>query len=96
MDKVSFLNQFRHMNGLIQQAILGKDFVKVAAIEDAKQNLLHTFTSRYELDNDPKFFEAIEACAEDHANALLQVTNDLQAMKRSSTKALKLLSRYKN
>ena len=49
MDKVSFLNQFRHMNGLIQQAILGKDFVKVAVIEDAKQDLLHTFTSRYEL-----------------------------------------------
>ena len=96
MDKVSFLNQFRHMNGLIQQAILGKDFVKVAVIEDAKQDLLHTFTSRYELDNDPKFFEAIEACAEDHANALLQLTNDLQAIKRRSTKALKLLSKYKN
>ena len=94
MDKSSFISQFQHMSCLIQQAVADQDFGRITAIENARRDLLHTFTSKNEPDNDPQFFEALEACAEEHADAMLQITNDLQEMKKRSRKTLKSLALY--
>tara|TARA_X000000950_G_scaffold256037_2_gene321200 strand:+ start:22 stop:312 length:291 start_codon:yes stop_codon:yes gene_type:complete len=94
MDKSSFISQFQHMSGLIQKAVADQDFGRIAAIENARKDLLHTFASENEPDNDPQFYEALEACAKEHADAMLQITNDLQAMKKRSRKTLKSLAMY--
>jgi len=94
MDKSTFISQFQHMSALIQEAVVNRDFDKIANIENARRDLLHSFASKNEPDNDPQFFEALEACAEEHAAAMLQITSDLQEMKNKSRKMLKSLASY--
>ena len=95
MTKAEFLEQFNAFNEHIEAALAAQNFDRVVALDVARREMLHDFTTSTTPDEDQHFFEALERCAEDNARSITQMTAEMSQLQQSTGATLRGLSGYR-
>ena len=95
MNKNEFLKQFQELNVHIEGALASQDFDRAMQIDSVRRSMLHEFAINMVPDGDKEFFEALEHCAAESAEAITQLNAEMNAFKRHARKNMRGLNGYR-
>ncbi len=86
--------QFQLLNKHIATAIAGQDYVRAAALDRARQDVLRDICLMDVQAIDPEFFNVVEECARDNANLIQTVQQDMDHISWKTNRSLKAQRAY--
>ena len=92
MDQIA--EQFQMLNGHIASAISEKDYIRAAALDRARQDMLREICLMDMQSIDAKFFTLIEECARDNASLIQTVQEDMSHISWQTSRSLKAQRAY--
>ena len=95
MTKDEFLDQFAQMNTFIESALSMQDFDRARLIDGARRKMLQEFAISSVPDGDKAFFESLEQCAADNAQAITVLTAEMNDAQRNTSRQMRGLSGYR-
>ena len=95
MTKDDFLNQFSELNTSIESALTAQDFERAMRIDVVRREMLHEFANSTIPDGDKVFFETLERCAADNAQAISRINSEIGRVRHSASRNMRRLSGYR-
>ena len=92
MDQIA--EQFQMLNGHIASAISEKDYMRAAALDRARQEMLREICLMDMQSIDAQFFTLIEECARDNASLIQTVQEDMSHISWQTSRSLKAQRAY--
>ena len=92
MDQIA--EQFQMLNGHIASAISEKDYMRAAALDRARQDMLREICLMDMQSIDAQFFTLIEECARDNASLIQTVQEDMSHISWQTSRSLKAQRAY--
>jgi hypothetical protein len=88
--------QFQLLNKHIAAAIAGKDYVRAAVLDRARQDVLKDICLMDVKAIDAEFFNIVEECARDNANLIQAVQQDMNHISWQTSRSLKAQRAYQS
>ena len=88
--------QFQLLNKHIASAIVGKDYVRAAALDRARQDVLKDICLMDVKAIDAEFFNIVEECARDNASLIQAVQQDMNHISWQTSRSLKAQRAYRS
>jgi len=92
--KNDIAEQFQMLNGHIATAISQKDYVRAAALDRARQDILKDICLLDMNSIDEGFFTLLEECARDNASLIQTVQEDMAQISWQTSRTLKAQRAY--
>ena len=86
--------QFQLLNKHIATAIAGQDYVRAAALDRARQDVLKDICLMDVKAIDADFFNIVEECARDNAKLIQKVQEDMSQISQHTSRSLKAKRAY--
>ena len=96
MMKNDVAEQFQLLNKHIAAAIARKDYVRAAALDRARQDVLKDICLMDMRMIDTSFFEIVEECARDNASLIQAVQQDMNHISWQTSRSLKAQRAYQS
>jgi len=88
------LDQFAMLNKCIAESIRQKDYVRVAALDQARRDILKDLCLIDANEMDNSFFKYVEKCASQNAELIAMVESDLNQLSSETGKLAKARRAY--
>ena len=92
--KNPILDQFEMLNKCIADSIRKKDYVRVAALDQARRDILKDLCLVEAIEMDYSFFQYVEKCASQNAELIAMVESDLNQLSSETSRLAKAWRAY--